>query len=91
MKKLAVYLVVSLLAACTHGSSLDGTYVAKDGHSLTFKPDGTAYEKSGGKVIDQFKYSVEGNTIKTEDRVWQLTILPNGSLGSLADGEMKKQ
>lgn len=76
----------------TSSSSLEGTYVAQDGGSLTFKNNGIAYEtNSTGKVIDEFKYSVDGTTIKTEDRVWQLTRLPNGSIGSPIVGEMKKQ
>lgn len=91
MKNIFLIVIAILITACNSSSKIDGTYVTQDGRELTLKTDGTAIESKGGKVIDQFKYEVDGKKIKTEGRLWQLTISESGSIESLVYGEMKKK
>jgi len=105
MKKLIAIIISIFLIACGESKmpganprntpkTLDGTYVsAVNGRSLTFKPNGLVYEISGKNKFDEMHYIIEDSgKIKLNGAdVLQLSLMKNGSIGSLSYGEMVKQ
>ncbi len=59
--------VVLLLTACSSPKFPYGSYVSADGSSrMLFKSDGTYMAYSGGLLVDQGTFSIQGNEIHWE-------------------------
>lgn len=93
MKKKFTVITLFLLAACTSKSDIAGTYFSETANrTITFKPDGKAFESSSTTKFEDFSYSVEGKTIKTPGRIYQFTLMDDGSInGGAGYGVLKKK
>lgn len=93
MKKLFLILITCLLAACNPQPKLDGTYVSSTvDRTITFQPNGMAFESTATTKFPEFPYRIEGDSIKAEGRIYQLKLLPDGSIdGGAAYGKMTKK
>lgn len=93
MIKLIIIAMATLLFGCNQGKTLDGTYVSNvNGRSLTFKPNGMAFETSGVNKFPEIPYTIEGKKIKLDGAdILQLNLMQNGSIGSQSYGEMIKK
>lgn len=93
MNKFILILITCVLAACSQKPKLDGTYISSTtNRTITFQANGMAFETTPSAKFAEFPYSVEGNSIKTEGRAYQLTLMPDGSIdGGAAYGKMAKK
>lgn len=94
MKKFFLILITCFLAACNaQQPKLDGTYTSSTvERTITFQPNGMAFESTPTAKFAEFPYHIEGKSIKADGRAIQLTLMPDGSIdGGAAYGKMTKK
>ena len=94
LKKLILISAISILTACggdgNNGSSstsissgkfISGNYVSPySGHSYVFNKNGTVQFKKNDKLITEYKYSMDGNSIKIEGYPRLYTLRDDGRI-----------
>lgn len=76
MKKFTLLLFSLLLAACSSGVSLTGTWEAKGGNRFRFESNGTITglgneNNKDGSTYDAGTYSVDGDTVTIKGKTYQ--------------------